>query len=353
MLGCQSSPPNLPCEKPLVKLYFAWHASDRVTPPQLVHAAHGSPPVDGCAAASGLCYVCCGPIVRGKSVPDWLSTNFTDQNRCRSPASTHVCEACCYVQSRTSPVLGREAKEGKKFGGNFRNYSHFYEAGTGYANASKGEKPLIRDFLARSHAGPWFCAIADSGQKHVLPFAPMNGPGGRSGTVLLEEALVSVPEDQSLISDMIALLSAGVTKGEIESGEWYVRTMIENRDAARAFESRHGAHRGSGWFRLAIWLAQRDEEEFAAVDAARKEQQNVRRAAKKAPRNGSGRDGAGDKRRLPHDRKRKAGAELLGADSAASESGCAPVNDGERVGGRGAKEDANPVSAQGRLPGFD
>lgn len=322
------------------------------SPSQITHEAHGSTAVDGCDLASGACYVCCGSVARGKLVKDWLSTNFTDQNRCRSPLSTYVCEGCCYVQSRTSPVLGREAKEGKKFGGNFRNYSHFFEDGTGYANASKGEKPLLRAFLARKHAGIWFAAIADSGQKHVLPFAPLNGPGGRSGVVIFEEALVSVPDDQSLIGEMITLLSAGVTKGEIETGEWYVRTLIENRDAAQTFNERHGAQRGSGWFRLSIWLAQRDEEEFAAIDTARKEK-NAQRKSKKTAGNRNGGDAPSTAKRVPRERRRKACAELLGAATEPNESGRAPVDDGKRVGEHDAAPHGDTITSQGRLPGFD
>ena len=102
-----------------------------------------------------------------------------------------------FICSRTSPVPGRPAKEGKKFGGNFRNYTHLWDE-RGYANASKGEKPVIREFLARNHAGPWFAAIADSGQKHVLPFARLNGPG-RPGIVLLDELVVRVLPDAYLV----------------------------------------------------------------------------------------------------------------------------------------------------------
>lgn len=383
-----------------------------LTPPQIVYAAHGSPPVDGCAVASGRCYICCGAIARGKTIADWLSTNFTDQNRCRSPLSTHVCEACCYVQSRIAPVLGRPpgqctgcdgtgrvtkvAKKGKTkdakvgdpcpkcngsgaqtFGGNMRNYSHLYEsgwsspefaavkdekgevvghngpAGLGYVNASKGEKPLVREFLARKHDGIWFAAIADSGQKHVLPFAVMNGPG-RTGMVLFEETLVHVPDDQSLIGDMTALLTAGVTKDEIESGQWYVRTMRENRVAAMAFETRHGAARGSDWYRLAIWLAQRDEEGFAAVEAARKDnKQDARRKAEKTARNARSGDGARPTRRVSQRARRTPADELLGADPEQVPSSGAAVDDGERVGERGAAKATDPGPAQLRLEGFD
>lgn len=369
------------------------------SPAQLVWEAHGAPQVEGCSSAQGRCYVCCGAAPRGKTVRDWLQSSFTDQNRCRSPLSTHVCEACCYVQSRIAPVLGRPpgkctgcdgtgkvtkiAKKGKTkdakvgdpcpkcegsgaqtFGGNMRNYAHLYEdgwdspefaavkdeegevvghngpAGLGYINASKGEKPAIREFLAREHRGIWFAAIADSGQKHVLPFTPLNGPGSRSGVVLFEESLVTVPDDQSLIGDMTALLTAGVTKDEIGSGNYYIRTMRERRELAQGFEAGHGHERGSPWFSLAIWLAQRDEEESARRVAAEKEAKGGRKAKKKTG-NARGGDGADAAERVPQCPGRAPADELLGATPEPVQGGGSPNDDGERVGERSAEANAN------------
>jgi len=339
--------------------------SERLSPPQLAWAAHGSPVVGDCEPASGRCYVCCGVVERGKQVQSWLGSNYTDQNRARFPTASHVCEACCYVHSRTSPVLGRPPKEDKKFGGNYRNYSHLYEEGwagpvfgddgstaKSYANASKGQKGLIRNFLAREHTGPWFAAIADSGQKHVLPFAPLNG-AGRSGLVIFEEAMVTVPDDQSLLSDMIALLSAGVTKDEIGSGNWYTRTMIENREPTLAFEAKWGAHRGGDWFRLAIWLAQRDEEAFKAVETARKEKVDARRKTKKTTGNADRGANSKPTGSVPKRRRRQAANELLGTDPKPMPGSSPPVDDGKRVGERSPKAASNPGASQVRLPGFD
>jgi hypothetical protein len=326
-------------------------------------------------------------VGRGKRVPDWLSSNFTDQNRARTPSATHVCEACCYVQSRTAPVLGRPPGDckvcegsgvvkmippkgkgrdskvgdpcpkcggegGAAFGGNFRNYCQLWEsdwrspafgvngpAGLGYVNASKGEKPLIREFLQREHAANWFAAIADSGQKHVLPFAPMNARG-RSGMVLFDEQLIRVPSSLELLDTMTELLTDGITKDELDRGEYYVRTMKENREIAQAFERAHGHQRGSGWFTLALWLAQRDEEE------------HERRSKEKEARDASRRDAAGAAKRVPARAKRQASNELLDPDPRPSASVSAPNRERERVGKLDAEKAADRKPAQGRLPGF-
>ena len=205
--------------------------SDMNSPPQIVWLAHGSPAAEA-AACSANCYLCAGLTSRGVAVGDWMGNNFTSQTLCRAPSSAWVCEACAYITSRTSPVIGRDAKEGKKFGGSFRNYSHLWDE-RGYVNSSKGEKPLIREFLGRDHRGPWFAAIADRGQKHVLPFAPMNGPG-RSGLVLFDEVRVPLATDHSLVGDCAALLTAGEKESSARRKAEGKAAHANGRAAARA-----------------------------------------------------------------------------------------------------------------------
>lgn len=342
-----------------------------MTPTQIVYAAHGSPVLEQCEEAAGRCYVCVGELSRGQSVAKWMGSNFTDQNRARNPLASHVCEACVYVHSRTAPVLGRPAKPGKKFGGNFRNYSHLYEGGwdspafgddgarsRGYVNASKGEKPLIREFLRRDHGDVWFAAIADSGQKHVLPFTPMNGPG-RGGRVLFDEAIVIVPPTLELVDAMMVLLTAGATKDEIERGEYRPMTWQRCPDAVRMFESENGSGRGGAWFGLALWLAQRDEEAVAARQAAEKEAAKAAKARKNDRRVGKGKaadrnsgDAARDAQRVPADRTGER-AEALGDPPKPVKGRRKDVRDSRGVGNKAPARSADPRTGQVRLPGFD
>lgn len=238
-----------------------------------------------------LCYLCGGITKSGVRVADWIGDGFNDFARAACPASKVVCSACCHVTSRVTPVPGRppgkcsccegtlkilhprkshKEKTGapctkcegtglNEHGGSWRSYSHWYDQ-LGYGNASKAEKPAIREFLNRDHVGWWCLAIAVSGQKHVLPFAPLNY-GGRSGLVAVESDVVHVPDDLGLVRDMISLLTAGALKSEVESGEYGQRTWRECELQTRTFEQQWGGHRGNGWFALAIWLAQREEAE--------------------------------------------------------------------------------------------
>lgn len=308
-------------------------------PSEIVWRAHGAPRVESCEEHDGRCWLCSGALVRGEPVESWAGNSFTSQNRVLYPAGTHVCEACCFVCSRVSPVLGRPPKEGKTLGGNFRNYSHLADA-LGYANASKGEKSAIREFLARDHRSPWFAAIADSGQKHVIPFTPMNGPG-RAGSVLFDEQLVIVPDEQSLVAEMMGLLTAGATKEELGSGDYGARAWQLCGELLAQFEARRGADRHGGWFSLALWLAQRDEEAVAARVAAEKEAKGARRKGKGTTAHADGRGSARGAKRVPRDAGREH-AEALGT---APESDARSGPDNGDSGGMGNVALPEPAAA--------
>lgn len=249
------------------------------TPSQLLWRACGSPPSPKASALPtdregdwSRCWVCAGETRgRGCAIADWDGANFTGQSRVRYPAGQAICEPCLWVMARSSevPIEGN---------GNWRNYSVLYATGEPLLIRSKGDKPSVLAWLRRPHKAPWFAAIAESGQKHVVPYVPLNGCG--RARALFEERLVDLPRDPaawSLCDEMAALATAGASKEEIETGR-YEGALTRCRDAVRAFEARHASKRGGGFFALCIFLAQRDE---AAV-AERMAQEAADRAARKA-----------------------------------------------------------------------
>lgn len=315
------------------------------------------PECGACETEEVSCYVCGGTVTRGMPVSDWMSNSFTGQTTVACPGSVTVCEACCFVMSRLSPVPGREPKEGKALGGNYRNYSHLWEEGIGYSNASKGEKPTILTFLSREHTGEWFAAIADSGQKHVLPYTPVNPPGKR-GVVLFDEAFIRLPEDLSLVSVLSQLLTDGATKEELERGDYRPATWLRlGRDRIRRFEQEHGQSRGA-WFSLALWLAQRDESAVAErleaekkateakkaeeKNARRKQTQNTNRATRKSPN----RKHCGSEGPNATSMQRAASDELLGANHERAPVISAPVCGGGGVDHSVSKTTADSCAFQ-------
>mgnify|MGYP001768534490 CR=1 FL=1 len=337
-----------------------------------------------CAVDSGpLCYVCGGAVSRGVPVREWMTDSYVDQTRVAVPLSQFVCESCVFVMSRISPVPGRPpgkcngcdgtgkvtsvAKKGKtrtcqigdpcpkcegsgnaEFGGNFRNYTAMFDE-LGYVNASKGEKQLIRDFLSREHSSAWFCGVADSGQKHVLPYTPINPPG-RAGNVLFDEALVCVPDDTSLIDTMCDLLTDGATKEELERGDYRPATWQRlGADRIRAFERERGRCRGN-WFTLALWLAQRDESavsdrlESEKQQAEEKKQRERKQATKPRAANGNrARRNNGDDPGRVHE-------VTQGASAAQLLDGAAPKQDAQRST---AKRDSGRMDHDGSAKAAD
>jgi hypothetical protein len=276
---------------------------------------------------------------------------------------------------RLSPVPGRPPKDGKTAGGNFRNYSHLWELGwsappigddgtkcDNYANASKGQKPLIREFLSRKHSGPWFAAIADSGQKHVLPYVPINPPGS-SGVVLFDDSVVTVPTDTGLIDVLSHLLTDGATKEELERGDYRPQTWQRiGPSRLRAFENTHGRTRGH-WFSLAVWIAQRDEGAVAdrmaaekiAAEAKKESEKNAKRTTKERPAakrqaRGAGvgfdRNDRGAQGCISEAVQRAPADVVLGSDPVPGKGGSSDKRDGGRVDNCCPKGTKDPGSVQ-------
>lgn len=274
----------------------------------LLHRSIGSPQHQDCEVApSGeRCWLCAGELTRGQRTDDWVGASFTGQNRARIPTAEWVCEACVYLCSRTSPVPGRPPKEGKSVGGNWRNYSHVLD-GRGYHNYSKAEKPDLLAWLRGGKSPPWFAAVADSGQKHVAPFARVNP--GATGLVLFEETHVALPYPESprwtMVDRMAELLTMGATKAELASGRLEARAWQLCGPRLRQFEEQFGTERGGSWFSLALWLAQRDEETVAARMAAEKEAKRAKagRRAKGASADADGRGAARVPSSVPEERE--------------------------------------------------
>ena len=302
------------------------------------------------------CAICGGQSVRGVPIDVFIGDSLTDQNTFRAPTSRHVCVSCAFVRARFSPVPGRPPKEGKENGGRWGNYSHFVDDNR-LENASKGEKPRILAWLRGPKAGWWGCGVADSGQKHVLPYVPLNPPGAR-GRIRFEEAEVALPtaDGWRIVDDMIAMLTAGATKAEIESGAYSARAWQLCGDAVRAFEGTHGRLRGGSWFALALWLSQRNEERvqerMAAEAEAKKEAKSGRKTGRRGPgaaADAAGGDAAGVSPRVPSDDGRE-GARAL-ADHPGSNGGRGELHaKRRRVGDEGSA--VSPGTAVGQLDMF-
>lgn len=257
------------------------------------------------------CAICGGPSSRGVPLGEFIGPTMTDQTSFRSPESAHACVCCAFVRARYSPVPGKPPAPGKKEGPRWSNFSHLYDD-RGHVVASKAEKPTIMAFLREPKRGQWFAAIADSGQKHVLPYATVNPAGTTRGRVRFEERNLTLPDAAGwvIVDDLCALLTAGATKDEIERGDYTPRAWGMCRAQVEAFEARHGRLRGGDWFALALWLSQRNEAQVAARMTAEKDAKKSKkeatsgskRRAARTTEDGVGGDVARDPSGVPEER---------------------------------------------------
>lgn len=324
-----------------------------LTASRTLHALAGSPAFAGAEALedAGHCYICAERVERGMPVRKWSGSKTTDQNKARCMGAEYVCEACLWSCSWVVPPGHAPPEPGKK-GVNLCLFTHLYDAGA-YVYAHKGHKPTIRDWLRAPKRGPWFAAIADTGKKHTLPWAPMNG--GPHGAVLFEEAEIDLPRDDAgwrVLDDTAALLTAGATKDEIMRGDYRPQTWQRCMRDVQSYEAAHASLRGSAWHRLIVWLAQRDEDQVAERQAAEKEQKDAKKKHKSATQRGRkgataevhGERDPGAARAVPRQRRQR--AQALDADRGQDPGGGASVRDATGVGEQAEERPTDPADKQ-------
>lgn len=284
-----------------------------MTAASILHARLGSPRFPGAAKTPPTaCWICGGISTRNVERARFNGSQFVGQNRVRAWASPWVCEACaCVMAWLTPPIMpvpGRTSKDDAKRAPTWRNYTVLVDD-RGVLALTKGEKPAIRDWLRAPKVGAWFAAIADSGQKHVVPWAPVNPSVARVERVLFEERELAIG-DWALLDAITHLLTVGASKETLATGQYTSHQYQLCGEAIDRFEMTHSRDRASAWWDLALWLAQRDE---AAVAARMEDEKNARREAKASARRSHRTDGAGDSSGVPAKPSRKR-TEALGSD---------------------------------------
>lgn len=181
--------------------------------------------------------------------PAWVKDTFTDWDKLQHGAI--ICHACQYCTADAAPGLA--VRVGKDKPQKMRNYSHFVNNQGVWHPLSKGVKgEMLRLLLA----GAPVAVIAESGQKHLLPFA-------RIGWWTFE--LATVPPFPDLLMTILAvvepLYQAGIAKTEIATGRYDgKRIMAVGVQTWRAAENQIRTWRGGLPLNLALFLAQKDDD---------------------------------------------------------------------------------------------
>lgn len=167
-----------------------------MTAPQLMFRDAGASPHD-LADILGECSLCGATEVLTALAKKALKTGFSEYSLAAAPWSDRVCAACMWTLSGVPPhtyrmwsTVFREDRS--------RAASHPEKAppvGAHTTLTNRGNtRPIIDALLDPPKLGPWFVAVAESGQKHILVHTPVNGPGERY-SVRFEAVTITTSRD--------------------------------------------------------------------------------------------------------------------------------------------------------------
>lgn len=216
------------------------------------------------------CYIC-GSTPASK--PLKLADSFTNHSACRVPTSDKMCDRCAWV----IPLRCWYWNEGKqKWSKLFaRNWSWLL---SGKSRAPKfsqertegkdtlpvvSELPtraLIREWLLNPPEPPFTIAIAESGQKHILPWAQEAYSRDRF-PIQLEMDVLYIDRSQfgSLLSTYEALMALEFSKTEIDTGEYRSDRLMSHLEQWEPLELVVQPHRSTRLLQLISYVAQREE----------------------------------------------------------------------------------------------
>jgi hypothetical protein len=209
------------------------------------------------------CRFCGAETAEGIPFDQWVKPTFTDWDKLL-PGDC-ICADCQFWFDESSAALAERV--GKDKPQRMRNYSHFVLNGA-WIPLTKGDKAQMVGLLL-GESFPELAAIAVSGQKHIVFRAVRNPPGGSAGWAQFEEQRMWVDSAalRSLL-DTAQALYAGFSKSEIESGQYQPHRILQfGIERWQLLEARVKSQRGSLLFQLALFLAQRSDDD-SGIEAA-------------------------------------------------------------------------------------
>jgi hypothetical protein len=170
---------------------------------------------------AGFCAMCGSWEQRTAVTAKAIGGNFTDQYLIARPDSDRICEGCVWICSGKPPatvrmwtVIARPDRPAPPSAGKC-----VLPTGGFLQYTSRADMRWTVATLADPPDGPWLVSVAESGQKHHVPYAQINHGAGR-WTVRMDQAdiVASPSEFRAVFTHVVALRAAGFTSGEIEQG---------------------------------------------------------------------------------------------------------------------------------------
>ena len=230
--------------------------------PRLIHQLAGEPPVEGAVAklftdTLAICCMCGREAAYTASADKALGANFTDRTMFSSPDSAHVCWACTAICSGKPPRTFRQwtvvAAPGVKLAPSQEKAATWIGQHDGLCLTSKANTSPIIDTLLDPPDSVWVVSIAESGQKHVLPYADINH--GDSGVVRMETIDVAYdkPVFRHVFDHALALRRLGQSAEAITEG---APKFIKTRADLKTWHTHTDAlnpYRRAPILKLALW----------------------------------------------------------------------------------------------------
>lgn len=232
------------------------------TATRLIHSMLGSYPVTGNVArylqdTEGVCAVCGETEPVTAPADRALGANFTDRTMFHAPHSSRVCDACLAVCSGKPPATVRMwtivATPGKTLPPSAEKAANWIGQHRGICLTSKADTTPVIDTLLNPPDTEWLVSVAESGQKHVLPYAGVNQ--GPSGVIRMETLDVPYTCEnwEHVFGHSLALRRLGIPAADILTGTpRYLKTRedlttwLHHADALKPWEN-------SPLLRLALW----------------------------------------------------------------------------------------------------
>lgn len=224
--------------------------------PEALYRAAGFPAVAGAKDRGATCLVCGTDTLPTLPAKKALGVGFSDYTSIARPDCDDVCAACIWAMTgngtRTlrlwSIVYGADA-------GPSLEKAPYEIPGATITNRGN-TRPIIRT-LCSPPAGQWFVSIAQSGQKHILPYTTVNTGAEAIYTVRFESTDVrtSPAAFANTLRSLARLRDAGFSAEEITTGRLgSSRLTVDTLTTWRALYPPVEAIRTSPLVAMCLWL---------------------------------------------------------------------------------------------------
>jgi hypothetical protein len=221
-----------------------------------------------------LCYLCGKPA----TLPLQLKDSFTAHSACKVPTSDKMCDRCNAAINGEEKLLWYwnegKGKWSRLWG---RSLSRLYLGDVlavptieGQHTEGKLTAPIVtalatreqmRGWLTNPPKPPFTIAIAESGQKHILPWAQT----GHSRDYFpvqfeLDSLWIDRAQFAAILAAYEALMGLGFSKTEITSGQYHSDRLMKAWGQYEPFDDVLTSWRGSRLLELVAHVAQKPEE---------------------------------------------------------------------------------------------